>query len=127
MYIFFPLVFAVAAAALIVFFQQFEGRLGPALSRSRLAFVGVISYSIYLYHTLVISTFDHALDRLDVHNWVFIPMVLVAIFLVSVVGYQFVERPFMEGRGRVRRWMHAWLTAPDPQPIEPAPTGNSST
>jgi peptidoglycan/LPS O-acetylase OafA/YrhL len=108
MMILFPLVFAVAAAGLILFFQQFEHRIGPALDRSRFAFIGVMSYSIYLYHLIVIQLVSRHTDA-DQRRWFYLPLMLLAIFAVSIASYLLIERPFMARRARVRERVHASL------------------
>lgn len=106
----FPLVFAIAAGGLILFFQQFERRIGPGLDRSRLAFIGVISYSIYLYHFLVIASFNRVVGRSDSGlRWMYLVLTVVAIFAVSIGAYFLFEKPFMDRRSRVRRRAHAAL------------------
>ena len=101
---FWPLAFAISAAGVVLFFQQFEPRIGRWLDRSRLAFLGVISYSIYLYHLVVITAFYHAWQRSSGTNpWVVALLTLVAIIGLSSACYFVIERPFMHLGTRMRR------------------------
>jgi peptidoglycan/LPS O-acetylase OafA/YrhL len=118
--IFFPLLFAIPAAALIMFFQQYERGVGPFLDRSRLAFIGVISYSIYLYHTIVINAFRRGVTASGDEGWIYVALAVVGVFVVSIAMYFIVERPFMERRGRVRRWVHARLASRRDRRLEAA-------
>ena len=113
MVIVFPLLFAIPAAALILFFQQFEGRVGPFLRASGLAFVGVISYSIYLFHTLVIKAFNRAIPESSANHDMYLLLTFVAIFVVSIAAYYLVEKPFMERRARARTVVRARLVPSD--------------
>ena len=120
--ILFPLAFAIPAAALILFFQQYESSIGPMLDRSRLAFIGVISYSIYLYHLVVIQAFNRATKSSGERSSLYVILALVAVFAVAIAAYYLVEKPFMDRRSRVREWMHARLAGPRSE-LPRAPTG----
>ncbi len=68
------------------------------LSLSTLAFIGRISYSMYLYHLPVLYLFNRyspPLGRLA------FPCYFVIIVAVSTLSFYFVERPFMRGPKRV--------------------------
>lgn len=81
--------------------QTFTGRV---LSLRPLVFVGLISYSLYLWHWVIIVFAKHYLDRpltgLDT------AAVIVASFLAAGLTWQFVENPF-RGRGAIgtRTWI----------------------
>ena len=53
----YPVLFCGAVSAFMIFIMQFETRLAPFIRRSGLGLVGVCSYSLYLFHTMVIGSF----------------------------------------------------------------------
>jgi len=106
MVVFWPLAFCVSAAGVILFIQQFEETIGPWLDRSRLSFLGVISYSMYLYHNLVIGAFARSWKKVAVGGcpeWLYMTAAALAILLVSWLLYWLVEKPFMEMRTQAKR------------------------
>lgn len=60
-------------------------------------YIGKLSYSLYLFHWVslkFISTYY------SVHNTVWYTLVIVATFLLAVISYHFIERPFLKLRRR---------------------------
>lgn len=100
--IFWPLVFSAAAAGVVLFAQQFDQRFGRALGYTRLPYLGVISYSIYLFHTIVISTMTRTLGttKSTLPAPLLAGIALAGILLVSAASYSLVERRFMDIRTR---------------------------
>jgi peptidoglycan/LPS O-acetylase OafA/YrhL len=98
-----PLGFSVACAGCVLFIRCFEEPLGPVLKWTGLAYLGLISYSIYLFHTLVITALYRGYGATHPRGpvWLLLPAVLVGTIVVSAVTYHFVERPFIHLR---RRW-----------------------
>ena len=88
--------------------SDFFGRL---LNWSPMAFIGVLSYSLYLWQ-------EPFLDRLSDRpiNW--FPINLVLTFAAALVSYYVVEKPFMELRRRIERRLRVSaapaVTAPAP-------------
>jgi peptidoglycan/LPS O-acetylase OafA/YrhL len=78
----------IASAGLVVFAVQERSWLGWVLSRRPLVRLGVISYSLYLWHMVVLSWF-HGADRLAA--------VIVSVSIASL-SYRFVEQPFRRRR-----------------------------
>ena len=99
-----PLGFCIAAAGLVFFLQQFEPEIGPWLDRSRLSFIGVISYSLYIYHALVINAFASGWKKVSATcpAWLYLTSAALAIFLVSTLMYFLIEKPFMDMRARAK-------------------------
>jgi peptidoglycan/LPS O-acetylase OafA/YrhL len=62
-----------------------------------LQFLGLISYSLYLYHVVVISTVEHILPHLRL-RWLY-PLMLVASVGVAYGSYRLIERPFLSLKG----------------------------
>jgi peptidoglycan/LPS O-acetylase OafA/YrhL len=81
---------------LIIYFNSFrETSLSMALANKNVVFVGLISYSLYLWHwpILAFTRYWIGLDLpLDVRFGV-----LVASFLFAVASWRFVETPFRKG------------------------------
>lgn len=81
-----------------------------------LSAVGTISYSLYIWHYLILEMIGFRNDQLREvfgslwgQDWFRATFTLAVIFAVSVASYLIIERPFM---GPVRRW----LSAPKLQP-----------
>ena len=94
------------AFALIVYAAAGESALAQRLFAGRaLAFLGAISYSLYLWHPIVLKTLaeHHVLERvgLDGAAWRF-TLPVAPILLVSWFSYRFVERPFLRPASRPR-------------------------
>jgi peptidoglycan/LPS O-acetylase OafA/YrhL len=104
MVVLWPLGFAAAIAVVIVFVQQHEGRLAPAIGWSGLGFVGLVSYSIYVFHIDVMARLPDVLDLvgLEVAGWARAVLSLVAIVAASAVSYFVVERTAMALRSHLR-------------------------
>lgn len=76
-----------------------------------LSAVGVISYSLYIWHYLILEMIGFRNDQLREvfgslwgQDWFRASFTLAVIFAVSVASYLIIERPFM---GPVRRWLSA--------------------
>ncbi|TCK70149.1 acyltransferase family protein [Acidipila rosea] len=70
------------------------------LSNPLLAFVGLISYGLYLYHPLVITLVDRFGTAIHFHhNRVLSPLTLAGSLLLAWVSYRLYEEPIM-------RWGH---------------------
>lgn len=88
-----PLLFAVV----ILIFSQESGWLSRFLASDRLAFLGKLSYSYYLNHTVVLAVMDLLLFKLvklphtRLGEQVYILICLVSIHLLSVFTYRYVE------------------------------------
>jgi peptidoglycan/LPS O-acetylase OafA/YrhL len=95
------------------------GRIGALLRSRPLAFVGVLSYSLYLWQQIF---FDPGVNAMR------LPL-LQALALVSVAAlgsYFFIERPFLRLRERLEPALfpRAGLTSPTADPV---PTTVAST
>lgn len=121
MVVLWPVAFCAAVAGVVVFLQQFEARFAPWIRRSGLGFVGLCSYSLYLFHPIVISAFARGWDqrRATVSPSVYFIFLLLGTLAVAATVYYLVERPFMEMRSRFTA--PRAVTAPPPAPtiLEP--------
>lgn len=100
--LFWPLFFCGAAAGVVLFVQQFDGRIGPWLTRSRLTVLGTVSYSLYLLHTLVIGSVARGVQSSPhpMSAWAYTVLTVLGIAALAGCSYLFVERPFMNMRAR---------------------------
>jgi peptidoglycan/LPS O-acetylase OafA/YrhL len=97
--------------------------IGLALRNRRvpgaLAWLGMISYSVYLLHPLVLNVFQsiHALHDASRSLVVQVPLAVglfVAVIGVSAVSYYAVEKPMQSlGRNVTRRWQEAGPAQPN--------------
>ena len=92
-----------------------------------LTWLGLISYSVYLLHPLVIEVYHH-FSWTRQHHPFLLQVVLFAGVLAVVVGlssltYLFVERPMQNLGRRVGRWLDAKL-GPDRMPAIPRPAAS---
>jgi len=98
-------------AALIIYSgMEAETLVGRILSTRPMVFVGLISYSLYLWHWMIIVFTKHYLDR--PLNGRETAAVIVAPFLIASLVWKFVENPF-RGRGAVgtRAWIFSGAAA----------------
>jgi peptidoglycan/LPS O-acetylase OafA/YrhL len=98
---------AVATAALLLTGGSGETVVGRLLCVRPLAFVGAISYSLYLWHwpLVVFARYRSGFEPLGNAKW---PLVVLALG-VSALSYRFVEQPFRRrtpgsASGPVLRW-----------------------
>lgn len=69
-----------------------------------IAFVGAVSYGMYLYHLWCIHIADKLLDELGLpHLWLQFPIALAATVAVSAVSYYLYEKRFLDLRKRFRK------------------------
>lgn len=79
--------------ALILFSEMNSERLsvvGLTLARKPLVYIGKLSYSIYLWHWLVIIIVK---DQISASPLILNVLIVVTTLLLSVIGYQLIEHP----------------------------------
>jgi len=86
------------AALLIYSAEASTPVLAAVLSAKPVAFIGLISYSLYLWHWVLLVFARYSLAR-PLTAWE-VAGVLVASVLIATVSWSFVENPF-RGRGRI--------------------------
>jgi len=72
-------------------------RIGSFLLANRVVyFMGLISYSLYLWHFVVMQQLQQWVGEnyADLPHWVTFPLVTVAVIVIASLSYYFVERPF---------------------------------
>lgn len=95
--------YACIGAALIVYPKTSNGLVFKLVSFEPLRFVGLISYSLYLWHWPVIVLYREL--TLDQNPSISAICVLLALSIaLSVASYKFVEQPF-----RGAKWSSAWM------------------
>lgn len=96
--ILFPLVVAIAYGGLVLGILLGAAGLRAPFAWGPLRFIGQISYSLYLWHLMVLTATVP----------LFLPLSLwqrfAASFVVAYLSYQFVERPFLRQRVAPRAW-----------------------
>lgn len=73
---------------------------GKLLNHPRLKQVGILSYSLYLWHRLFIRPADLPLGSPFWDLWTFFPANLLAVSLAAVACHSLVERPLLNLRNR---------------------------
>lgn len=87
--------FVVAGTALLVYGASHDKHpVGRLLSSKALVFVGLISYSLYLWHwpILVLSKYFLVRDLTTVEKW----LAALSMFALATLSWRYVERPFRE-------------------------------
>jgi peptidoglycan/LPS O-acetylase OafA/YrhL len=97
MVVLWPLVLALGVAGMLVCITRRTSAVHAATRWTGLAYLGVISFGIYLFHPFVIEAFDRAwfADGRTVSALPFILAALAATVLVSMMFHYVLERPAM--------------------------------
>lgn len=88
----YPLIMGGAYGGLVLGTLLFGGVLRAIFEFRPLRFVGLISFSLYLWHQPIINRRIPMLSQLP------LPLSILAAFVVAYVSYQLVERPFLVRR-----------------------------
>jgi peptidoglycan/LPS O-acetylase OafA/YrhL len=85
----------VLSTAILLLFSQNTYIVKKLLSWKPLVYVGLLSYSLYIFHQPVLS-FAHfsSIEILSESSLVSGPILLLIIFLVSFLSYHYAEKPF---------------------------------
>jgi peptidoglycan/LPS O-acetylase OafA/YrhL len=70
-----------------------EGKLKTLFSQKILRLIGICSFSIYLWHSLVMDFFINILNQNRTYLISFI--IVLAIFAISIFSYIYIEKPFL--------------------------------
>lgn len=95
---------ALATALLVAALAHPASRLGPLLGRPAVLWLGVRSYSFYLWHWPVLALTRPGVD-VDLPRGLLIPLQLALVLALAHLSYRYVELPF---RGRAplpERWL----------------------
>lgn len=77
---------------IIIVFSLSEPKAIHFLTKNSFTFIGKISYSLYLYHIVVLFTAAHLLYRFT-NSWVTVLLSVIPIFVVSYAAWRWVELP----------------------------------
>jgi peptidoglycan/LPS O-acetylase OafA/YrhL len=98
---------ALASAAAIAVFAHPSARLGGLVSRPPLVWLGLRSYSFYLWHWPILALTRPGLD-VSLPRGVLIPLQLIAVLALADLSYRFVELPF-RGKRKLFSLPDGWL------------------
>jgi peptidoglycan/LPS O-acetylase OafA/YrhL len=103
------LVLALVTAALLAALAHPAARLGGLLGAPPVLWLGLRSYSFYLWHWPVLALTRPGLD-VDLPRGILVPLQLLAVLALADLSYRYVELPF-RGKGRLPRVPESWLPA----------------
>ena len=106
-----PVYLAVASACVAIFWLFITGRLAW-LRTAPLAYLGTISYSLYLLHQAIGFVLIHRMERNGVAPLVAVFVAIAAIFVLATALTHLVERPalkWIRGAWRARTAWPAWI------------------
>jgi peptidoglycan/LPS O-acetylase OafA/YrhL len=98
---------ALAGAAVIAVLAHPTARLGGLLARPALVWLGLRSYSFYLWHWPLLALTRPGLD-VPLPRGVLIPLQLLAALVLADLSYRFVELPF-RGKRKLFSLPSGWL------------------
>jgi peptidoglycan/LPS O-acetylase OafA/YrhL len=103
---------AIATALLLAAVAHPAARLGGILGQPALLWLGLRSYSFYLWHWPVLVMTRPGVD-IDLPRGILIPLQLLACLALADLSYRFVELPF-NGKARLPRMPEGWLRVARP-------------
>jgi peptidoglycan/LPS O-acetylase OafA/YrhL len=89
-------------AALVIYAGQTRSDVNAILSTRPLVFIGLISYSLYLWHWPLFVFARDVVGR-DLQPWETAALIAVA-FALAILSWRFVERPFRRRAFRPAKW-----------------------
>jgi peptidoglycan/LPS O-acetylase OafA/YrhL/lysophospholipase L1-like esterase len=98
---------AVASAVVIAVVAHPTARLGGLLARPALVWLGLRSYSFYLWHWPLLALTRPGLD-VSLPRGILIPLQLLAVLALADLSYRFVELPF-RGKRKLPAMPQDWL------------------
>jgi peptidoglycan/LPS O-acetylase OafA/YrhL len=98
---------ALAGAAVIAVFAHPAARLGGLMARPALVWLGLRSYSFYLWHWPVLALTRPGLD-VSLPRGILIPLQLLVVLALADLSYRFVELPF-RGKRKLFSLPEGWL------------------
>jgi peptidoglycan/LPS O-acetylase OafA/YrhL len=103
---------ALATALLLAALAHPAARLGAIIGRPALLWLGLRSYSFYLWHWPVLAMTRPGID-IDLPRGILIPLQLLACLALADLSYRLVELPF-SGKARLPRLPDRWLRVARP-------------
>jgi peptidoglycan/LPS O-acetylase OafA/YrhL len=103
---------AIATAAVLAVIAHPAARLGGLLARPPLIWLGLRSYSFYLWHWPVLALTRPGLD-ISLPRGILVPLQLLVVLALADLSYRFVELPF-RGKRRLPALSDGWLRVARP-------------
>jgi peptidoglycan/LPS O-acetylase OafA/YrhL len=103
---------AIATALLLAALAHPAARLGGIIGRPALLWLGLRSYSFYLWHWPVLAMTRPGVD-IDLPRGILIPLQLALCLLLADLSYRFVELPF-NGKAKLPKMPEGWLRVARP-------------
>jgi peptidoglycan/LPS O-acetylase OafA/YrhL len=103
---------AIATALLLAAVAHPAARLGRILGQPALLWLGLRSYSFYLWHWPVLAMTRPGVD-IDLPRGILIPLQLIACLVLADLSYRFVELPF-NGKAKLPKMPEGWLKVARP-------------
>jgi peptidoglycan/LPS O-acetylase OafA/YrhL len=103
---------AIVTALLVAVFVHPAARLGNLVGQAPVLWLGLRSYSFYLWHWPVLALTRPGID-VDLPRGVLIPLQLIFVLLLADLSYRYVELPF-RGRGKRPALPENWLRVARP-------------
>src|ERR1700760_3603507 len=103
---------AIATALLLAALAHPAARLGNIIGRPALLWLGLRSYSFYLWHWPVLVMTRPGVD-IGLPRGILIPLQLIACLILADLSYRFVELPF-NGKAKLPRMPDRWLRVARP-------------
>src|ERR1700761_98043 len=98
---------AIATALLLAALAHPAARLGNILGQPALLWLGLRSYSFYLWHWPVLAMTRPGVD-IDLPRGILIPLQLIACLILADLSYRFIELPF-NGKAKLPHMPDNWL------------------
>jgi peptidoglycan/LPS O-acetylase OafA/YrhL len=98
---------ALATTVLLAALAHPAARLGSLIGRPALLWLGLRSYSFYLWHWPVLAMTRPGVD-IDLPRGILIPLQLLACLALADLSYRFVELPF-NGKAKLPKMPDGWL------------------
>jgi peptidoglycan/LPS O-acetylase OafA/YrhL len=103
---------AIATALLLAALAHPAARLGGIIGRPALLWLGLRSYSFYLWHWPVLVMTRPGVD-IDLPRGILIPLQLIVCLVLADLSYRFIELPF-SGKTKLPRMPEDWLKVARP-------------
>jgi peptidoglycan/LPS O-acetylase OafA/YrhL len=103
---------AIATAVLLAAVAHPAASLGRILGHPALLWLGLRSYSFYLWHWPVLAMTRPGVD-IDLPRGILVPLQLIACLVLADLSYRFVELPF-NGKAKQPRMPEGWLKVARP-------------
>ena len=98
---------AIVASLLLAVLAHPAARLGRLLGQAPLLWLGLRSYSFYLWHYPVLMLTRPGID-VSLPRGILIPLQLIAVLILADLSYRFVELPF-RGKAKLPGLPEGWL------------------